>query len=535
MPDSVPLENELEIGLNIIENITTGMYRDSRAIFREYIQNACDQIDRAVESGLLAPGEGQVEIHIDSANRSICIEDNATGIPAAQFRSILYSIGKSTKPLGEARGFRGIGHWCGVGYCAQLIFTAKAKGEPTESVMICDAETIRRLVNEYNAHHAECSVNAALAAATSFRENRVGKKQIDAHYFRVELLGIRDVHADLCCLQRVKDYLSFVAPVGYAPEFRFRAAIHQHALEIGRPIPEYNILIEGEHLRKKYTPSFTTSKGEDRISDVKFKDFRGANGELIAWLWFGISRFEGVLKKENAMRGLRLRMRNIQIGDEDALQKLFREDRGQHYFVGEVFALDQALIPNSQRDYFNDNEARQQFENRLSDFFNSELSRIYKTGSQINSKYSKIEKAQAVEAELSEAEASGGDVGEDLRGKWERAKKEAEKAAQELRKIRENTAAKLKDEGSGTVETVVHEILKANEEKHAARPPAAAAPPAAGKRGKAGRIPKAGRAEKTAAPEEKLVPWRKIQEIVRALADPATAGAILAKIEEELF
>lgn len=33
-------------GANILENLTTGMYKDSKVIYREYIQNACDQIDR---------------------------------------------------------------------------------------------------------------------------------------------------------------------------------------------------------------------------------------------------------------------------------------------------------------------------------------------------------------------------------------------------------------------------------------------------------------------------------------------------------
>ena len=35
------------VGKNILENLTTGMYYDSKVIYREYIQNACDQIDKA--------------------------------------------------------------------------------------------------------------------------------------------------------------------------------------------------------------------------------------------------------------------------------------------------------------------------------------------------------------------------------------------------------------------------------------------------------------------------------------------------------
>ena len=37
------------IGKNVIETLTLGMYEDARFIFREYIQNAADQIDEAVE------------------------------------------------------------------------------------------------------------------------------------------------------------------------------------------------------------------------------------------------------------------------------------------------------------------------------------------------------------------------------------------------------------------------------------------------------------------------------------------------------
>ena len=34
------------VGKNILGNLTTGMYGKSVVIYREYIQNSCDQIDR---------------------------------------------------------------------------------------------------------------------------------------------------------------------------------------------------------------------------------------------------------------------------------------------------------------------------------------------------------------------------------------------------------------------------------------------------------------------------------------------------------
>ena len=39
---------EYIFGANILENVTSGMYRESQIIFREYIQNACDALDAAI-------------------------------------------------------------------------------------------------------------------------------------------------------------------------------------------------------------------------------------------------------------------------------------------------------------------------------------------------------------------------------------------------------------------------------------------------------------------------------------------------------
>ena len=36
------------IGKDVIESLTLGMYEDCRFIYREYIQNSADQVDKAV-------------------------------------------------------------------------------------------------------------------------------------------------------------------------------------------------------------------------------------------------------------------------------------------------------------------------------------------------------------------------------------------------------------------------------------------------------------------------------------------------------
>ena len=68
------------IGKNVIENLTTAMYEDLRIIYREYVQNAADSIDKAIKQGLLRPEEARVEINIDANKRYVSVRDNGTGI-----------------------------------------------------------------------------------------------------------------------------------------------------------------------------------------------------------------------------------------------------------------------------------------------------------------------------------------------------------------------------------------------------------------------------------------------------------------------
>lgn len=97
------------IGKDVIESLTLGMYEDCRFIYREYIQNSADQVDKAVAEKLINAGEDEIHITINPEERCIVIEDNATGISSDKVVPILRNIAHSTKKRGEDKGFRGIG------------------------------------------------------------------------------------------------------------------------------------------------------------------------------------------------------------------------------------------------------------------------------------------------------------------------------------------------------------------------------------------------------------------------------------------
>lgn len=426
------------IGKNILEHLTTGMYVDSRIIYREYIQNACDQIDLAVKMGILEGGEGQVEIFIDKAKRYISILDNATGVKAESFVENLGDIANSNKQIGQNKGFRGIGRLCGLAYCKKLKFKTSFPGEDVASVMICDAKKMRNMLMERKKYTID-EIWEAIVVYETIPEEKA------KHYFEVEMMDINRENTDLLDEKCIKEYLNFVAPVPYKNTFFLRREIYEHARKIGRVIDEYCVRVNGQQLFKEYTTNIKEQSGVslknlDEISRLEFVDFYDEEGKLLAWMWYGVSRFEKSIPKVNQMRGLRMRSGNIQIGNDNVVQNLFKEHRGNYYFVGEIFAEDEGLIPNSQRDYFNENETRVKLEDALRIYFYDVLHRLYYDANRLKNAYKKQQEYVSKVDEYNKKLNENGfvDDKEQQRLKFEIAKveKEAEKAKKQIDKFR---------------------------------------------------------------------------------------------------
>lgn len=427
------------VGKNILDNLTTGMYSDSKVIYREYIQNACDQIDIALKTGLLKEEDAVVDITIDYNNRYISIRDTATGVKSNLFIENLGDIANSNKQIGENKGFRGIGRLCGLAYCKTLKFTTSYSGEKLKSIMTCDAQKMRQMLLDSKKYSLDDIWNTIVSFTT---ENEV----VDEHYFEVEMFDINKENTDLLDKTKVIDYLSFVAPVPYRNTFSFRRKIYDYAQSINYKIDEYKILINGKQIFKKYTDRLkdsvtngnnTKSKIYDDIKDLEFKNIYDSNNNLLAWLWIGISCFEKQIPKINQMRGLRLRSSNIQLGNDNALQHLFKEPRGNYYFIGEVFSVDKGLIPNSQRDYFNENEKRIEFEDSLRIYFYDDLHKLYYDANFIKNAFKRQEIYFSKYNEFTKKSLESSFINDEDKNKLqyevEKAKKDADDATKRLK------------------------------------------------------------------------------------------------------
>ena len=431
-------------GKNILENLTTGMYSDSRVMYREYVQNSCDAIDTAVKMEIISREETSVDISIDAVKCEIYIRDNGIGIRKEDFVRVLSDIANSDKKRAVDKGFRGIGRLCGLAYCNELKFISAAVGEDVASVMMWNAHKMRTMLNDDRKHTADEVLDAIMSFSTKPAE-------IEEHYFEVVMTGVTS--AVLLDKENIRDYLSFEIPVPYHTRFMFYDQIYNHAKSLGLHIDEYKVFVNAEQLFKGYTTRiYSGGKVHDDIKDIEFQDFYDENERIIAWMWFGLSSLNGQIKAlGNLQRGIRLRKGNIQVGESSTIRRLFKDSRGNEYFIGEVFAIHPDLILNARRDYFNENAIRDVFEEKLRDFFDY-LWKLCNVASDERSAYKSIRDYRESVATFTEKVKTGFTGGVDretMQTALEEKRQRAEKAQKTLRKSQstedDETTNRLKD------------------------------------------------------------------------------------------
>jgi hypothetical protein len=353
----------ITVGKDILEVLSTAMYVDPLAIYREYIQNAADAIDEARRTNVLSPKQtGTVEIEIDIEKRTVVIRDNGTGIPADEFESRLTSFGASVKRGTNSRGFRGVGRLSGLAYSQELLFRSRAAGEPLVSELRWDCRKAKALLRS-----ADFSGNLGDVVAQCVQGRCIDGKKRPEHFFEVELRNIPRLRNDwLLNPTVIEDYLSQVAPLPFAPQFRFANDI---TAMLGERVGLTNITLKvGGKVEPTFRPhrdSFDISGGKDNFEELQKITVPGYDGGTAAVGWVLHHGYKGAVPDSN-LKGLRLRSGNIQIGTSGILEDLFSETRFNSWSVGEIHVIDSRIIPNGRRDHYEQNVHYTNLINQLS-------------------------------------------------------------------------------------------------------------------------------------------------------------------------
>lgn len=395
---------DTKFGKYVIESLTRSMYDDSRCIYREYVQNAADQIDKAIEENIEEDGYYAIYIDIDRDARRIVIEDTATGVKKEETQQ-LRDVACSQKKRGKNKGFRGIGRLGGLGYCNTLIFETSYKGQEEKTIMTWDAAKMNTIVDD------EMDDSEAGDVVDQCVKYDYKPEIKEKHYFKVILEGVtEDV---LLNEHEIRDYLRMVAPVDYPTSFnRFGSQIKLYAKEHGLSIDTYNVFLNDDQVYKGYAPSIKDKKnGDYEMTDIKFFSRKDKDDNYIYWGWYSISELRGQIPDYNLAYGIRLRSENIQLGDSRTCRNFFTSEgdkRFAMYFYGELFVVSPLLIPDARRDYIraDNNGYRSNFENLVtSDFL--ELKNLCQDASDLRSAAKKVATAAAGQQKISKKKEEG--------------------------------------------------------------------------------------------------------------------------------
>lgn len=346
------MRHNIVIGKYTLESLTNGMYASPLDMYREYIQNAVDSFDVAIQENIEFTDKLRINICICDRENTVSIQDNGCGIRADQAEATLLDIGNSQKSRITSRGFRGIGRLAGLSYCDKLIFSTSYKGEEIATIVEFDAATLKRLLM------ADLADNKSVVdVIEQIASVRTMKESANKHYFRVTLEGVGN-ETGLIDEVSVENYLVQHAPLYYSKDFKWGRTILEKLRLEGFVIPQYHINLNGQELFKPYQDTFISDRVKrnfDLIRDVKVKVFNRGDG-FSAILWYAQTNFYGTII-DNSIKGVRIRQGNILIGDKGSCSSFFKEERFNGWMIGELHIVDPELIVNSRRDGFERNSA----------------------------------------------------------------------------------------------------------------------------------------------------------------------------------
>ena len=344
------------VGADILNLVTTGMYHTPLAIYREYIQNAADAIEGSSWSD-----KGRVNISINPGERNVKIRDNGPGLTHAEARRELIPIARSRKRRGVQRGFRGIGRLAGLAFADTVRFRTRARGTHQVTEINWDGTTLRASAVE--------GADPGQIIQNCVEVSRIDGTGWPKHFFEVEIHHVaRHAAGRILNTGAVRRYIGEVCPVPMSDDFPFTKEVEE-LFAGGRQPLTLEVMLKGESepIRRRHGAGLKFS--DDRTDTfVELQPLRvpaADNDKDVAIGWVAHSSYLGAIPKELGVRGLRLREGNIQIGGEDVFDPLFREERFNRWCVGELHVVDERLLPNGRRDYFEPSPHMRQIENHL--------------------------------------------------------------------------------------------------------------------------------------------------------------------------
>lgn len=426
---------------HLLDQLMFSLYPEPKMIYREYIQNATDSIFEAELSGVLEPNEGHITVDVNDNKQEIKIWDNGKGLSQNEAETILKDISVSTKRDKDyTAGYFGIGKFVGAGYCQQMTFRTTTKGENVISELTFDVTKIRQILDDSSIN---MSPNEVIDTCTTF--STVKKEKKDEHFFEVVLSKIKPEYVNLLLSEElIKDYLVQIAPIDFKAPFKtslFFSSLDKNDDKIKSIVKNLRFvkltLNKNVDIRKDY--GLKVEGTEDKIKEIRFFMIDDPKYGDLAWGWYAVTPFSTQISETNTSsltRGLRLRIKNIQIGSESFFDgtEYFKEPRGNKFFNGEIHVLNKNIKPTSDRSDIQPTTEGQLLKKKIHEFCITELGPVYRNANAAKTAIQNFEKSVQELSKIQGKSITADYTKEDKEKEISTAQKKKEKILDDLQK-----------------------------------------------------------------------------------------------------
>lgn len=333
-----------DIGEYLISVITGGIYESPHIIFREYIQNAYDEIYAWNES----PEPGRIEIRLNKPN--IHIYDNGPGMSRNEIRDSLSRIGISDKPYGEFSGFMGIGKFAGLSMSEKVRISSSKYGQTGKNWVEFDGEEMLLAIEGRRSRGETNPISDTLESHSSYNKNTLPCSK-ENHFTGVHLLNVSESYWNEIRKDSFVTKLGHVSPLNQDPEFEHSEAVEDILREI---YPDHyfpiQLYLDGQEVFRPYS---------DNLSSPRAVEITDDDGSQLAHGWVCLHNESEQIPNE-LLRGIGLFHRGISIGSRKLPDEIgLYSGSNKHMFrwyMGELYLVDTDIQLTADRRGFRQDE-----------------------------------------------------------------------------------------------------------------------------------------------------------------------------------
>ena len=357
----IPVES-WEIGSELLDILSRGLYSDAKDAIREYVQNGVDAEATTVIVSVRGP--------------RATIRDDGTGMDWDTLRRAR-RFGISDKTPRDHVGFRGIGIYSAFGMCETMRITTRQAG--TDELLHLEIQfgEMRRIIERDRVSDKKdgAGLVVLLEDYTQFlREPYENSSLSDDHFTLVSLDGItQEYRSQLNDSDALDAYLLNTLPVAF-PDEGYGPTVNRWLKERVGLNPIKLVCRVGNEPQFAIEPYIA----ED-VEDPQFYTIENSEGEGVAFIWHALTTQGGRIpspagtNEGSGVSGYLMKVKGFTLGDRLLLKSLWPAAGGRtlyHHYTGEVHILDDAEVyPNAARNDLEASLAKQNLVKQLEDKF----------------------------------------------------------------------------------------------------------------------------------------------------------------------